>query len=60
MRPVYKDAPARRTLDRRDREIGKGEAILAQEVDAEGVVVDYDELFGLLHRACGHLERATI
>ena len=39
-----------------DREIGDGQAVLLQEVDAHGVVVDHHELLGLGHRAGAHLE----
>ena len=45
-------------VDRRHdhREIGDGETVLAREIDAEGVVVDDDELLGLGERARAHLE----
>src|SRR6202022_1928305 len=38
------------------REIGQGELGLAQKVDADRVVVEDDELLGLLQAAGGHLE----
>ena len=37
-------------------EIGHREAILAQEIDANGMVVDHHELLGLGQRARAHLE----
>ena len=45
-------------VDRRNdhREIGHGQAVLAQEIDANGVIVDHDELLGLCQRAGAHLE----
>ena len=38
------------------REIGNGKPVLAREIDAEGVVVDDDELFGLGERTGTHLK----
>ena len=38
------------------REIGQGELVLAQKVDADRVVVEDDELLGLPQAAGGHLE----
>ena len=47
-----------RVIDRRhdDGEVRHGQLVLADEVDAECVVVDDDELLGLLQRARLHLE----
>ena len=40
----------------RHADVGHGELVGAQEIDAEGAVVDDDELFLLLERASRHLE----
>ena len=40
-----------------DGEIGNRQPVLLHEVDAEGVIVDGDELLGLGQRAGAHLER---
>ena len=37
-------------------QIGHGQLILAQEIDAEGVIIDDDELLGLFERPSLHLE----
>ena len=44
---------------RRDAEIGEGKPVLAQKIDAKGVVVDDDELLGLLQRTRFELKRGN-